>query len=178
MNKTFEYTHKDIPNLKKDIIIRSIFSFLFVAILVYQFVMMVLITLNGKLNTIQTCVSVIVIASCLMLSYISLMYVFKSFRIISAIKTRGKCISSVRLIVDTRKKGFVWLYRLLTQILTLLTFLILISAITYSILQITYTSTLSYYLAFLLLICVSGFNSVYHIKDEIRVQNQVQEFNR
>ena len=178
MNKTFEYTNKDIPDLKKDIVFRTMFCLFFVVIMVYQFINMVLMSQKSNMNTLQLCVSVSVIASCLMLAYVSLMYVFKSFRIISAIKVRGKCISSVRLILDTKRKGFVKLYNGITAVLTLLTSLILVSAFTYSILQIAYTSTLSFYLPLLLLICVSGFNSIYHLRDEIHLQQNVQEFNR
>jgi len=94
----------------------------------------------------------------------------------AAIKMNGKCVSSVQVLIRTKKRSFIWLYKLLIQILSVATALVLIAVITYSILQVSYYSTVSFYIPLLLLICISGFNSIYHIKDEMHIQNTVQEY--
>ena len=88
----------------------------------------------------------------------------------------GKCVSAVQMLIKTNKRSFLWLYNLLIQLLTLITSLTLICSATYAVLQATYLSMISYYLPFLVAVCLSGFNSIYHIKDEMHVQNTVQEF--
>ena len=175
-SKRFEYTHKDIPFLKKDIVYRTFFILLFLCVFVWQFVDMIKAALNDSLFILQICSTVLVFISCLLLAYISLLYVFKDFRIIAAVKMNGKCVSAVQILIKTNKKSFIWLYNLLIQSLTLLTSIVLICSITYAILQATYFATISYYLPFLVAVCVSGFNSIYHIKNEMQVQNTLQEF--
>jgi len=171
--KRFEYQHKDISYLKKDIVFRTIFSVLFLAIFVWQMVGIILSF--SSMSTMQIVISALVLLSCLMLAYVSLTFVFKDFRIISAIKINGKCVSSVKILLQTKKRSFIWLYNLLIQFFTLMTSLVLIASITYTILEVTYLSSISFYMPLLFLISLSGFNSVYHIKDEIKVQNQLQE---
>ena len=176
-SKKFEYQHKDIVHLKRDIIFRSLFSILFLGIFIWQFVSIIIENINNELSFIQIVVSAIVLLSSLLLSLLSLMYIFKDFRIIAAIKMNGKCISSVQILFKTDKKSFIKLYNLLIQFLTLATALVLIASLTYSILQVTYMASISFYMPILMLICISGFNSIYHIRDEIKIQNSVQEYN-
>ncbi len=175
-SKKFEYTNRDLPYLKKDIIFRTIFAVLFLMIFTWQFIAFVKMSINKSTTLMHIISAIVVFICCLMLTFISLLYVFKDFRIISAVKLNGRCVSSVQILIKTNKKSFIWLYSLLIQLLTLITAIVLICSITYSILQITYFSTISFYLPFLLTICVSGFNSIYHIKDEMHIQNTVQEF--
>lgn len=175
-SKRFEYTHKDLPYLKKDIVYRTCFIVLFLSVFVWQFGAMIKAAMSDSLFILQICSSVLVFITCLLLSFISLLYVFKDFRIIAAVKMNGKCVSAVQMLIRTNKRSFLWLYNLLIQFLTLVTAIILICSITYAILQATYLATISYYLPFLVAVCLSGFNSIYHIRDEIRVQNTVQEF--
>ena len=172
-SKKFEYQHKDIIGLKRDILFRSLFMILFLGVFVWQFIMM----FTTKLTVANSLVSASVLVTSLMLMSLSLMYIFKNFRIISAIKINGKCVSSVQVLIKTDKKSFIKLYCLLTQFLTLATTLILISSLTYTILQATYLSTVSFYMPLLMLVCVSGYNSIYHIKDEIKTQKTVQQYN-
>ena len=176
-SKRFEYTTKDTAHLKKDIAFRSLFASLLLFVFVWQFAMIIKVSLNGSLSIMQICSSILVIICSLLLFLICLMYVFKDFRILAAIKINGKCVSAVQLLIRTNKRSFIWLYNVLIQFLTLITSLVLICSLVYSILQITYLSTLSFYLPLLFMICISGFNSIYHIKDEIHTQNHVQEYN-
>lgn len=172
--KRFEYQHKDIGYLKKDIVFRTIFSVLFIGIFVWQIVNMFM-GLTSTTKNLEIVVSIIVLLSCLMLSFVSLTFVFKDFRIISAIKNNGKCVSSVQILIQTKKRSFIKLYNLLIQFFTLVTSLVLIATITYTILEATVLSSVSFFMPFLFMICISGLNSIYHIKDEIYTQNQVQE---
>ena len=177
MSKRFEYTNKDITALKKDIIFRTLFATLFLAIFVWQFVSLFIAYTNNNLQLIKIIIAGIVLISTLLLLIVSLLYIFKSLRIVSAIKMNGRCVSSVAIFIRTNKGSFVKLYDLLIKFLTLATSLILVSCITYTFLQITVTSTISYYLPLILMICVSGYNSIYHIKDEIKTQEMVREYN-
>lgn len=176
-SKKFEYTHRDIGHLKKDICFRTVFFFIFLGLFIWQITTIIMEALNSSISVYKTISSVVVLICSLMLALISLMYVFKNFRIISAIKLNGRCVSSVQMLVKTQKKSFLWLYNLLIQFLTLITSLVLISSITYSILQATYMSHVSFYMPLLFTICISGFNSIYHVKDEIKIQNNVHEYN-
>ncbi|MBQ9795752.1 MAG: hypothetical protein IJW36_02165 [Clostridia bacterium] len=175
-SKKFEYTNKDIPYLKRDITFRTIFSALLIVMFIWQFVSIVIVSIKSSLTIMQICSSILVFISTLLLSYISLLYVFKDFRIIAAIKMKGRCVSAVQMLIKTNKRSFIRLYNLVLQFITLLTVLVLICSLTYSILQATFFSTISFYMPLLLTICVAGFNSIYHVKDEIHIQNTVQEY--
>ena len=174
-SKRFEYYAKDIKYLKKDIVIRTIFTVLFLAVFIWQMIALVGVEKTSNTSLMQLIVSGSVLLSSLMLSLVSLAYVFKDFRIVSVIKTQGKCISSVPILFSTKKRSFVWLYNISIQILTLATSLVLIACITYMILEISYFATISFYMPTLILGCFAGFNSIYHIKDEMYIQHILHE---
>ena len=176
-SKKFEYVHKDIKQLRKDIAFRFLFSILFLSTFVWQITSMIIISVNGDLSLMQGISAAIVLISSLMLCFVTFLYAFKDLRIIAAIKMNGKCVSSVNILFSTKKSGFLKLYNFLMQFLTLATSLVLIACITYSILEITVLSTISFYMPLLFVICISGYNSIYHIKDEITTQNTVREQN-
>ena len=136
---------------------------------------MIIAGINGNLTTNNVLVGTIVLISSILLCLVTFSYAFKDFRIIAAINMTGKCVSSVKILFSTEKTGFMKLYSYLVQILTLATTLILIACVTYSILEITFLSTISFYLPLFFLICISGYNSIYHIKDEITTQKTVQQ---
>ncbi len=173
-SRKFEYYHRDIAQLKKDIGFRALFCLMFLGAFVWQSVIMILEISSSQITVMKIVASCITLLCSLLLFVVTLAYAFKDFRIISAIKMQGKCVSSVNILIATNKKSFIWLYGLLIQILTLATTLLLVACVTYSILQAAYLSTVSFYLPMLLMICASGYNSVYHIKDEIRTQKNVQ----
>ena len=176
-SKRFEYVHKDLSMLKKDILFRTIFGALFLAIFVWQFVMVVMDTITQSMITLKIISSVIVLISSLMMSLLSLIYIFKDFKIISVVKTRGKCVSSVSILIKTTKRSFIKLYDILMKVLLLIITLVLIASVTYTILQVSYLSFISFYMPVLFLICISGYNSIYHIKNEIKTQEMVQVYN-
>lgn len=174
-SKKFIYVHKDVKQLKIDIAFRILFSALFLGIFVWQFTAMVMYIVKNKFSNVHGVVAAIVLISSLLLCLITFFYAFKDFQIIAAVKMSGQCVSSVSILFSTRNNSFIRLYNYLIQFLTLATTLVLIAALTYTILQITVLSTISFYMPLLLMICVSGYNSIYHIKDEIRTQETVQE---
>lgn len=173
--KRFVYVHKDIKQLKIDIAFRVLFSCLFLGVFVWQFVFMIMYGVQNRLTTPHNVISAIVLISSLLLCLVTFFYAFKDFRIIAAINMTGKCVSSVQILFSTNKTSFVKLYSYMSQLLALATSLVLIATITYSILQATVLSTISYYLPFLIMVCLSSYNSIYHIKDEMTTQNKVQE---
>ena len=173
--KRFEYYHKDIKQLKIDIFFRLLFSVLFLVAFVWQFISMAILSIDKSLSIMHGVVAAIVLISSLLLCLVTMSYAFKDFRIIAAIKMKGKCVSSVQILFRADKKGFLWLYNLLMQFLTLMTSLVLVASVTYSILQVAFMSTISYYMPLLLTICVAGYNSIYHVRDEILTQQTVHE---
>ena len=173
--KRFEFNKKDVNHLKKDIILRTLFSILFLTVFVWQMISIVKKSTGNNLSIIQTTVSIIVLIGSLLLGLVSLFYAFKDFRIISVIKVNGRCINSVPILFSTKKSGFVWLYNILIQILTLATTLVLIACITYTILEISYFATISFYVPILVFVCISGYNAIYHIREEIYKQNILNE---
>lgn len=173
--KKFVYVHKDVKQLKIDIFFRILFSTLFLGIFAWQFTTMAMYIASDKLSNPKGVISIVVLVSSLLLCLITFFYAFKDFQIIAAIKMSGQCVSSVSILFSTHNTSFIRLYNYLIQILTLGTTLVLIASLTYSFLQITVLSTISFYMPMLILICISGYNSIYHIKDEIRTQNTVEE---
>lgn len=176
-SKKFEYAHKDIPFLKKNITIRTIFCVFFLVIFAWQLLSIYLAGDFSNLTIVQIFSSSFTLLITLLMSFISLMYVFKYFRIISAVKKHGKCISSVQVMFNIKKSGFIKLYKLLTEGLTLLAVVILVCVATYSILSLTYYATVSFYLPFLITLCLSSFNSVFHIDEEVKIIETVNQFN-
>ena len=173
--KHFEYYNKDIKQLKIDIVFRIIFSILFIACFVWQMASTIMSYLDGTLTTMKGVVTCIVLVTSLLLCFTTFIYAFKDFRIIASIKMNGKCLSTVQILFSIKKSGFLKLYSVLMQFLTLAVSLILVASITYSILQATVLSTISFYMPLLLTICIAGYNSIYHIKDEITTQQTVKE---
>lgn len=174
-SKIFEYYHKDIKQLKVDVAFRIVFSCFFLAIFVWQLSSMIIRGLNHNLTASQGAIAAVVLITSILLCLVTFSYAFKDLRIIAAINMTGKCVSSVKMLFSTEKKGFMNLYSILIQLLTLATTLILIACITYAILEITFLSSISFYMPLLFLICMSGYNSIYHIKDEITTQKTVQQ---
>ena len=173
--KKFEYYHRDVKQLKKDIAFRFVFSALFIITFVWQIASLIFVSITDKVSVLQLSISAIVMLCSISLTLVTMSFAFKDLRIIAAIKLKGKCVSSVSVLFETGKGSFIKLYSLLMQFLTLVTTLVLIASVTYSILQVAYLSTLSFYLPMLLMVCTAGYNSIYHIRDEILTQQNVQE---
>ncbi len=175
--KKFEYHHKDIPVLKRDIAMRITFTIIFFAIFIWQFISLLVTYTYDTLTTPMILASAIVMVSMLTMCAISFSYAFKSVNIISDVKRRGRAVRSVSLMFGIKKNSFVKIYSILTQLIALVMVVLMTSAITYSILQYIYYSTMSYYIPILVAISICGFNSVYHISFEIERIKTVELFN-
>ena len=174
--KKFEYVHKDIPFLKKDILYRFSFILIFLFIFAWQFATLILNMMTDSITNIMIFSASFVMILSLLMFFCALMYIFKDFRIISTIKKSGRCVSSVQVLFNLEKRGFLNLYRLINTIISLLTALVLIASVTYSILEAHYYSSISYYLPILVVLCAISFNSVFHIKGEIKTLETVKQY--
>ena len=105
-----------------------------------------------------------------------MLYAFRSINIINSIKRKGKAVRVVTTLRNNDKGSFIKLYSIITQIIAVVVLLVLVSALTYSILELVYYSSVSFYMPVLFLFAFSGFNSVYHINAEIDLIQNVKEF--
>ena len=174
--KKFEYANKDVPVLKKDIVVRLTFTALFVAIFIWQFISFVSTQASDNMSTGKTVSTVVVLLLSLILGAIGFVYSFKDIRIVTAIKKRGTCVSTVDLIFSTKKDSFMRIYDIVCQVLAYVSLFVLLCSITSLILNATFYSQISYYMPLLFLLCIAGFNSVFHIKAEIKTMQTVQEY--
>lgn len=175
-NKKFEYNSKDRPFLSRDIKYRLIFLLLCLAVFVWQMAL-ILSSNKAELSTLQIVVSILTMILSMLLILTCLLYISKSVTALQSIKKKGRAVGSVLLLVKTDKSSFVKLYQKLSNILAFVISLVLISVTTYAVLQIIYLSSYSFYLPLIYLIAVSGFLSVYHIKYEISLLNNVSAYN-
>lgn len=174
-SKRFEYFHKDIKQLKKDIAFRVTFSVLFFGVIAWQLITTLLLHFSKTLTQTKLIISAIVLISALVLFSVTLAYAIKDCRIVKVIKENGRCVSSVSILFSTDKTSFLKFYQGLMTILTVAITLLFIACVTYSILEISFYTKISFYMPLLLMICLAGYNSIYHVKDEILTQNNVQE---
>ena len=175
--KQFEYRNKDIPFLYRHIAMRFLFFILFLVLFVWQIISMWIHASNGGLKFSYILSAMIVLITSLAIIILSLMYCFKNFRIITAIKEKGSCVSSVAVFFSTKKASFIRLYKFINQIFALASLLVLVCSLTYTVLQISVLSHVSFYMPVLFLICITGFYSVFQISEEIKICEQVSEYN-
>ena len=173
----FEYQNKDIPMLKKEIFVRFLFMFLFVGVFAWQLVLMVKNYADGSLSPIKAILSVMLLISSLMFAIISFSYAFKNLTTMQKIRQHGSYVRAISIISNAKKDSFLKLYFVVTQLISLFMLVVLCCALTYNILEYVYFTTISYYLPILLFVSIAGFNSVYHIKQEIKTIQNVNEFN-
>lgn len=172
----FEFQNKDIPMLKKDIFFRMFFMSLFVFVFVWQFVLFILHYMRDDLSKLNLIVTIIILIVSLLFAVISLAYAIRSLAIIQKIRLHGSAVKQITIISNAKSNSFLRLYSIITQLIAFVMIVILASAITYSILQYVYFTTQSYYLPILFFVSFAGFNSVYHIKEEIKTIQNVREF--
>ena len=175
--KKLEYQHKDIPFLKKDTIYRILFMSLFFVIFIWQLVSMFIYYFNNTLTSLMLIISICVLLTSLMLTLIGLFYAFKDMNIINQIKHKGKATRVISIISDNKKGSFLRIYNVLSKFICFMMFIVLVCGVTYSVLEIIYYSSITFYMPILILFAISGFNSVYHIKAEMITIQNVQEFN-
>lgn len=174
--KLFEYRHKDIPALKKDIAMRVFFVFLFLATFTWQTFNIFSIYMQGTITPLMITVGSIVMLLSLILAATSALYTYKDYKIISSIKKKGKSLTSVNILFKTRKRSFIKLFSFINTVLSLAILVVFVCSATYSVLQAIYYGIFSYYLPALLFIVIASFSSTYQIKTEIDTVSSVEEF--
>ena len=146
-SKKFEYLNKDMPFLKKDIAFRLMFALLYFAVFVWQFAALVIKIVNkATVSTPMIVSTIFVLLLTLLFSGLSLLYCFKSFKILGVVKKNGRCVSSVEILFNTSKKGFMKLYSIITEILAIVCSIVLLCSFIYSVLEIAYYANISYYI--------------------------------
>ena len=98
-------------------------------------------------------------------------------RVISVVNNHGRCVSSVDILLNTKKDSFIKLYAIVCEALTLLATIVLVCSFTYSALQAAYNETMSFYLPLLVTICLTAFYSVFHLRNEIKTVQTVNQYN-
>ena len=177
-SKKFEYLNKDIPFLKKDAALRFTFALIYFAIFTWQFASLVAKNIRKITITTPMIISTIfVMLMSLLFMGLSLMYCFKSMKILDVIKKDGRCVSSVEILFNTSKKGFMKLYSFITEVLAIVCSIVVICSIIYIALDAVYFASISYYMPVLAVLCCCGFYSAYHINSEIDIVKNVQMFN-
>lgn len=175
--KNFEYLNKDIPFLKKELLFRAVFTVLFFTVFLIQFISMLKNLIADTLNIGMAISSTVVILTCALFCVISIIYMLKTLNIISTVNNHGRCISSVDILLKTKKDSFIKLYSLVCDILAVIASIVLICSFTYAILEASYYATTSYYLPLLVTISFSAYYSVFHIKNEIKTLQTVNQYN-
>lgn len=175
--KNFEYAHKDIPFLKKDLIFRATFAVMFVAVFLIQLIATLKLLVVNNLTLGNIISATVVLITTALFAFLSILYMMKSVRIIDVIHQSGRCVSSVDVLMKIDKTSFVKLYSVVCYILSLFASVVLVCSITYSFLQVTYYSSISFYLPLLVTIVLTSYYSVLHIKNEIKTMQTVNQYN-
>lgn len=175
--KNFEYLSKDVPFLKKDLIFRASFAVLFFTLFLIQIVSMFKNIVTDSLNIGMAISSTVVLITCGLFSFLSIIYMLRDLRTIDTINNHGKCVSSVDILLSVKKDSFIKLYSFVCDLLALVASLILVCSLTYSVLQATYYDYVSYYLPLLITVSFTAFYAVFHIKNEIATMQNVNRYN-
>ncbi len=175
--KKLEYQHKDLPFLKKDTGYRILFMSLFFLIFIWQLISMFSYYLSDSLSTTMLIVSIFVMLTSLILTFTALIYAFRNLNIMNQIRHSGKSVRTISIISDNKKGSFLKMFNLLTKFIGFVMLLVLVCGLTYSILEIIYYSSITFYMPVLFLFAISGFNSIYHIKAEMNTIQNVNEYN-
>ena len=162
--------------LKKDIFFRLFFMFLFVLVFAWQFVLFVVHFRRDDISQTQLIATICLLVVSLLFASISLVYAFRSLGIVQKIKLHGNAVKQIPIISNAKSQSFLRLYSVVNLLITLVMIVVLVSAITYSVLQYVYFTTQSYYLPILFFVSFAGFNSVYHLKAELKTIQNVREF--
>ncbi len=174
--KRYEYQHKDIPMVKKDMKLRLVFSILFLGIFAWQVLNLLMAKMSGSLSRLEIIVGTVTLVFCLMYTIVAIMFAVQDFKIIKNVNKTGRSIRYVTLFSANDKSSFIRMYTLISDIITIIMLLILASSVTYSTLHYIYYETISYYLPALVMLTLSGFNGVWHMNNEITLMKNVEEY--
>lgn len=176
--KRFEYHYKDVPSLKKDCSIRILFAVLFFAVFIWQSIMCFFQFSNeNEITSLSIASTIFVMILSLLMGLISLLFAFRLINSLNNIRRKGKSVQPMTTIFGIDKTSYARLYYIVNFLIVIAMIAVLSCGITMFVLEIIYYSKVSYYLPILFVIALCGFNSVYHINEEIKTVKNVQEFN-
>lgn len=175
--KKYEFDVKDKNLLKKDIGFRFVFIALFLSAFIWQFAMLLISKTKNELDFPKILVAFLVIFTSLILIIIGMMYISKELKTLDKIKHHGKAVESRSILFSDKKGSFLKLYKFLCEFIAVVMLLLLVCCFTYSLLEFIHYSTVSYYMPLMLLITLTGFNTVFHINNELTTIKTVREFN-
>lgn len=174
-SQRLEFMDKDVPTIKRDFRLRVLFAFVFVVAFVWQLVM--LIITPGEASALMLIVSCLTMFFSVMFGFVSIVYALNDMRVLEKIKRRGKAIKNTTFVFNIEKRSFIHLYNFITSVLAVVALLLLVASVTYSILEVVYYNTISFYLPMILTFVTWCFNSSYHIKNEIYLSQNVNRCN-
>ena len=175
--KNFEYLYKDIPFLKRDLLFRASFVVLFFAIYLIQLISMLKNWIADTVNLGMAISSGVVLLTCSLFIFLSILYMLKTKRIINVINNNGRCVSSVEMLFDTRKNSFIRMYSVITEVLAFVASIVCVCGFTYAALDIAFNSYVSFYLPLLATVCSTAYYSVFHLKSELKTVMTVNQYN-
>ncbi len=172
--KRFEYQHKDIPFLKKDIIYRLSYVALFGIVFFVQLFMIIAQNIKGAATVTSMIIGSVILVASLLFALLCLIFAFKDIKNVDTIKKSGYAVSAVSVLPSIQKNGFMKMYSIFTKLIAIVMLCLFAGVATYSILEYIHFSTLSPYLPLLLFMTVVSFNSVYHVQHEIKLTETVK----
>ncbi len=173
--KRYEYNSKDKVMVKKDTAFRIVFLFLFLAIFFWQFILIV--TQRDNLDPVKITISFLVMFTSAMFVLLGMIYIAKNLKILNRIKLRGRAIFNVTVISTGKKNSFLNIYKIVCEIIAFVMLVVLTCGLTYSVLELIYYSTISFYMPLVAIMSLTGFHTVYHINNEISIIKNVREYN-
>ncbi len=173
--KKLEYMDKDVPTIKKDLVLRIVFAVLFAVSFAWQLVAMILS--HDNISVIMLVLSSVTMIFSIMFGFASILYAIKDLKILEKIRLRGKSINNVNFVFNIEKRSFIHLYSFITSILAIIATFLLFASLTYSVLAYIYYNTISFYLPTVLAFVSWCYNSSYHLKNEIYISQNVAQFN-
>lgn len=174
--KQFEYQHKDIPMVKKDMKLRLIFCILFIGTFTWQLGNIIIAKYSNLLSKMEIVIGSVTLVMCLIYTVVAFVFAYQDIKIIRNINKNGRSVRYVTLLSASDKRSFIRLYTLISDIISVVMLLVLVSGVTYSVLHYVYFETVSYYLPLLVMLTLSGFNGVWHMNNEISLMKNVEEY--
>ena len=169
--------NKDVPMLKRDVWYRFAFSILFLLIFICQLIVC-LVSFARETLTLPKMVSVgFVLLTAIFYSGINLIYAYKSFKRITIVNKKGNCVSRINILYNLEKHSFIKLYNAICAVISIIASIVLLCVVIYSLLNIVYFNSISFYLPLLFVICLTCYSSSYHIMNEIKVVETVYNYN-
>ncbi|MCQ2565023.1 MAG: hypothetical protein MJ152_04125, partial [Clostridia bacterium] len=142
--KKFEYVLKDVPMLKRDMFLRLIYFFLFVAVCVLQVVTIIMFA--NQFTTLHYIISCSVCVMSLMLALISMWYATSDVASINMIKRNGHHVKNSPMMFASSESFLFKMFNFMSKVLAVIMIAVALSAITYNILQYIYYQTISIFI--------------------------------